>query len=92
MVGSRRGLEAELLAGTGLPVTLLPGPGLLPLVSAPRRWWPTWGRLAGLAAAFVAALVVVVRRRPAVVVAMGGYACVPTRPWPPWSSGSRWCS
>ncbi len=28
--------------------------------------------------AFVAALVVVLRRRPSVVVAMGGYACVPT--------------
>jgi UDP-N-acetylglucosamine:LPS N-acetylglucosamine transferase len=36
------------------------------------------GAVAGLAVAFAAAVVIVLRRRPSVVVAMGGYACVPT--------------
>jgi len=77
MVGSRRGLDAELLAGEGIPVTLLPGRGLA-------RRWDLRSSLAnlvavlGLAAAVLGALVVVARRRPAVVVAVGGYACVPT--------------
>jgi len=76
LVGSRRGLDAQLVRGTGIPTTLLPGRGfrrragagaLLENVSA----------LAQLAAAAVMALVVVLRRRPSVVVAMGGYASVP---------------
>jgi len=77
LVGARRGLDAELLSGEGVPATLLPGRGitrrfgLRPLVA-------NLGAVAGLAAAFAAAVVIVARRRPSVVVAMGGYACVPT--------------
>ena len=64
LVGSRRGLDAQLLAGEGLPVTAAPGPGHRPASRRPLAAWPTWGRLAGLVAAFVAA-VVVVRPSPA---------------------------
>ncbi len=77
LVGARRGLDAELLAGQGVPVTLLPGRGIVRRVDG-RSVLANVGALVGLAAAVVGALVVVVRRRPAVVVAMGGYACVPT--------------
>jgi UDP-N-acetylglucosamine:LPS N-acetylglucosamine transferase len=77
LVGASRGLDAQLLAGEGIPVTLLPGRGIDRRVSA-RSVVANAGAVAGLVAAFVAALVVVIRRRPAVVVAMGGFACVPT--------------
>ena len=76
LVGARRGLDAELLSGTGLPVTLLPGRGirrrrdLSSLVS-------NVAALASLAAAAVLAVGLVASRRPAVVVSMGGYASVP---------------
>ncbi len=76
IVGSRRGLENELLTGTGLAVTKLPGRGfsrsfgLRPLVA-------NVGAAASLLGAVVLALILVRRRRPAVVVAMGGYGCVP---------------
>jgi undecaprenyldiphospho-muramoylpentapeptide beta-N-acetylglucosaminyltransferase len=77
LVGSRRGLDAELLEGMGVPATLLPGRGL-----ARRRDLRALAANAGAAAEIVAAVVmamaVVARRRPSVVVAMGGYACVPT--------------
>jgi len=77
LVGARRGLDAELLAGEGMPVTLLPGRGIRRRLD-PRSLVANLGAVAGLVAAFVAAVVLVVRRRPSVVVAMGGYACVPT--------------
>jgi UDP-N-acetylglucosamine:LPS N-acetylglucosamine transferase len=77
LVGARRGLDAQLLAGEGVPVTLLPGRGIARRLDA-RSVLANAGAVAGLVAAFVAALVVVLRRRPSVVVAMGGYACVPT--------------
>ncbi len=77
LVGARRGLDAELLAGEGVPATLLPGRGIARRLDA-RSLLGNLGAVAGLAAAFVAALVIVIRRRPSVVVAMGGYACVPT--------------
>ncbi len=77
LVGARRGLDAELLAGEGLPVTLLPGRGFARRLDA-RSTAANVGAVLGLVAALVGALVVVVRRRPSVVVAMGGYACVPT--------------
>jgi len=76
LVGARRGLDAELLAGEGLPVTLLPGRGIARRADA-RSLVANIGAVAGLAVAFVEAVVVVVRRRPSVVVAMGGYASVP---------------
>ncbi len=76
LVGSRRGLEGDLLTGTGLPVTRLPGRGFSRAMS-PRKAAANLGALASLAWAFVLALVLVARTRPAVVVAMGGYGCVP---------------
>jgi UDP-N-acetylglucosamine--N-acetylmuramyl-(pentapeptide) pyrophosphoryl-undecaprenol N-acetylglucosamine transferase len=77
LVGARRGLDAQLLAGEGVPVTLLPGRGITRRFDR-RSLVANIGAVAGLLAAFGAALVLVARRRPSVVVAMGGYACVPT--------------
>ncbi len=77
LVGARRGLDAQLLADEGVPVTLLPGRGIARHLDV-RSIVANVGAVAGLVAAFVAAVVVVARRRPSVVVAMGGYACVPT--------------
>ncbi|MHB8439087.1 MAG: UDP-N-acetylglucosamine--N-acetylmuramyl-(pentapeptide) pyrophosphoryl-undecaprenol N-acetylglucosamine transferase [Acidimicrobiales bacterium] len=76
IVGSRRGIDAQVLSECGLPVTLLTGRGLR------RRLHPAdlarnVVALSGLAWAAAVALVLVARRRPAVVVAMGGYASVP---------------
>jgi UDP-N-acetylglucosamine:LPS N-acetylglucosamine transferase len=76
VVGSRRGLEGDLLTGTGLPVTRLPGRGFS-RAFGPRHAAANVGALAALVWAFVLALGLVVRSRPAVVVAMGGYGCVP---------------
>jgi UDP-N-acetylglucosamine:LPS N-acetylglucosamine transferase len=76
VVGSRRGLEGDLLTGTGLPVTTLPGRGFSRRVSA-RSAAANVGAAGALVWAFVLALALVARRRPAVVVAMGGYGCVP---------------
>jgi UDP-N-acetylglucosamine--N-acetylmuramyl-(pentapeptide) pyrophosphoryl-undecaprenol N-acetylglucosamine transferase len=77
LVGARRGLDAQLLAGEAMPVTLLPGRGIARRIDA-GSMLANVGAVAGLVVAFVAAMVVVLRRRPSVVVAMGGYACVPT--------------
>jgi UDP-N-acetylglucosamine--N-acetylmuramyl-(pentapeptide) pyrophosphoryl-undecaprenol N-acetylglucosamine transferase len=77
MVGARRGLDAELLAGQGIPVTLLPGRGITRRLDA-RSVLSNLGAVLSLGAAFVGALALVLRYRPAVVVAMGGYASVPT--------------
>ncbi len=76
IVGSRRGLEGDLLAGSGLPVTRLPGRGFARSFG-PRQLLANAGAAAALVAAWVMALTLVGRRRPAVVVAMGGYGCVP---------------
>jgi UDP-N-acetylglucosamine--N-acetylmuramyl-(pentapeptide) pyrophosphoryl-undecaprenol N-acetylglucosamine transferase len=77
LVGARRGLDATLLAGEGLPGILLPGRGIVRRLGA-RALVSNLAAMGSLVAAFFAALVIVARRRPAVVVAMGGYACVPT--------------
>jgi UDP-N-acetylglucosamine--N-acetylmuramyl-(pentapeptide) pyrophosphoryl-undecaprenol N-acetylglucosamine transferase len=77
LVGARRGLDAELLAGAGVPATLLPGRGFARRLDA-RSVVANTEALVGLVVAFAGALVLVIRRRPSVVVAMGGYACVPT--------------
>ncbi len=62
---------------TGLPVTTLPGRGFARSFG-PRPLLANVGAVATLAWACLMALALVGRRRPAVVVAMGGYACVPT--------------
>ena len=76
LVGSRRGLDADLVADAGLPVTLLPGRGIARRVD-PRSLAANVAAVAALVWAAALALGVVARRRPAVVVAMGGYASVP---------------
>jgi len=75
IVGSRRGLEGDLLADTGLAVTRLPGRGFSRSFG-PRQVMANVGAAAALAWALVMAVVLVRGRKPAVVVAMGGYGCV----------------
>jgi undecaprenyldiphospho-muramoylpentapeptide beta-N-acetylglucosaminyltransferase len=77
LVGSSRGQEATRAAGEGFPLTLLPGRGIV------RRWRPVdlianAGAVAGLLFAVLWELAMAVRRRPKVVVSVGGYASVPT--------------
>ncbi len=76
LVGSRRGQEAILLAGQGFPFTLLPGRGIVRrldvassranLAAAGALAWATLREVLDLA-----------RRRPRVVVSVGGYASFP---------------
>lgn len=76
LIGSTRGQEATLVGGAGFGLTLLggrgivrrlrPGPQLRNLVSS-----------GGLAWATLRAFVILARRRPRVVVSVGGYASVP---------------
>lgn len=71
-VGSERGSEAHLVPAAGFAVTLLPGRGIqrrLTLANVGAVW--------GLLRALVRAFLLMARHRPAVVVAMGGYASVP---------------
>lgn len=72
LVGSRRGIEVDLVPPSGFGLTLLPGRGIQ------RRLTPAnLVAASGLAMAFLQALVLLVRRRPAVVLSLGGYASVP---------------
>jgi undecaprenyldiphospho-muramoylpentapeptide beta-N-acetylglucosaminyltransferase len=71
-VGSERGIEARLVPEAGFGLTLLPGRGIqrrLTVANVAALW--------GLARAVAAAFRLVARRKPRVVVAMGGYASVP---------------
>lgn len=70
-VASSRGAEHKLAGEAGFGLTALPGRGIQ------RRLTPAnLGAVAGLARALVRALRLVRRRRPAVVVGLGGYASV----------------
>ena len=72
LVGSRRGIEVDLVPLSGFGLTVLPGRGIK------RRLTPAnLVAASGLALAFLQALVLVARRRPAVVLSLGGYASVP---------------
>lgn len=71
-VGSRRGIDRTLVPAAGFPLTLLPGRGL-----ARKFTLDNVGALAGFAAGLVLAIVLLARKRPAVVVSMGGYAAAP---------------
>lgn len=71
-VGSSRGIESTLVPEAGFGLTLLPGRGI-----ARRLTLDNVGAVAGLLAAVVRAFREVRRRRPAVVVSVGGYASVP---------------
>ena len=75
-VGSARGQEARLVPEAGFSVTLLPGRGIARRLSR-RAVVDNLGAVAGLARAVVRATAVVARRRPAVVLSVGGYASVP---------------
>ena len=72
LVGSRRGVESDLVLSTEFDLTLLPGRGF-------RRGFTPINLLSlvGLVAAFVRAVVLLLRDRPRVVLATGGYACLP---------------
>jgi UDP-N-acetylglucosamine--N-acetylmuramyl-(pentapeptide) pyrophosphoryl-undecaprenol N-acetylglucosamine transferase len=77
LVGARRGLDRELVGASGLPLTLLPGRGMTRSMGS-KGLVLNLRAIAGLALALILAGWLVVRRRPEVVVAIGGYACVPT--------------
>lgn len=71
-VGSERGIDATLVPPAGFGLTVLPGRGIQ------RRLTPAnLGAAWGLVRAFAIALRLVARHRPAVVVALGGYASLP---------------
>lgn len=72
LVGSRRGIESELVGNSGFRLTLLPGRGLR------RSFTPAnLVSIVGLVLAWLRSLYLLRRFAPRVVVAMGGYACVP---------------
>ena len=71
-VGSRRGIEGRLVPQAGFSITVLPGRGL-----ARRLTVDNLGALGGLLVAIGRATALVARRRPSVVLAVGGYASVP---------------
>lgn len=71
-VGSRRGIEARLVPAAGFSVTLLPGRGI-----QRRLALENVGAVVGLVRALFSALWLVARRRPHVVVSVGGYASAP---------------
>jgi UDP-N-acetylglucosamine:LPS N-acetylglucosamine transferase len=71
-VGSRRGMEARLVPEAGFEVTLLPGRGI-----QRRLTLENLGAAAGLLVACWSAFGILLRRRPRVVVTVGGYAGLP---------------
>lgn len=68
-VGARRGVEKDILPGTGFPHLLL---DLHPLYRS--RVWNNWRTVAGLVTAWRAIGRLVREERPALVVGTGGYA------------------
>jgi UDP-N-acetylglucosamine--N-acetylmuramyl-(pentapeptide) pyrophosphoryl-undecaprenol N-acetylglucosamine transferase len=73
IVGSRRGEEAERLSDLGVELVLLPGRGLRRDAS-PSALLANLAALAGLAVALVRGITLAARRRPRVVVSVGGFA------------------
>jgi len=71
-VGSRRGIEARLVPAAGFELTLLPGRGIERRLSRANL-----EAVPGLAVAVGRSLGLVARRRPAVVLSVGGYAGLP---------------
>ncbi len=76
LVGSRRGQEALLLADQGFPFTLLSGRGIVRRLDA-AALRANVGAVAGLVSATFREVVDLARRRPRVVVSVGGYASFP---------------
>jgi undecaprenyldiphospho-muramoylpentapeptide beta-N-acetylglucosaminyltransferase len=70
-VGSERGSEVRLVPEAGFSLTALPGRGI-----QRRLTFENVGAVVGLVRAFAEALGLVRRRRPSVVLALGGYASV----------------
>jgi undecaprenyldiphospho-muramoylpentapeptide beta-N-acetylglucosaminyltransferase len=70
-VGARRGIEAELVPAAGFGITLLPGRGVQRALTLDNV-----GAVLGLLRAAWQAVGLVRRRRPAVVLALGGFASV----------------
>ena len=68
-IGSTRGMEARMVPAAGFDVTLLPGRGIVRRLSRDNI-----GAVVGLIRAFARAVVLMGRLRPAVTVAVGGYA------------------
>ncbi len=71
-VGGRRGIEASAVPAAGFVLHQLPGRGI-----QRRLTLENLGAVLGIAAACAAALVMALRRRPRVVVTVGGYAGFP---------------
>ncbi|MEC9000510.1 MAG: undecaprenyldiphospho-muramoylpentapeptide beta-N-acetylglucosaminyltransferase [Actinomycetota bacterium] len=72
MVGSARGIEAELVPPTGFDLVLLPGRGIQRRLT-PANVVATADLLLAVARAFL----LLTRNRPDAVIALGGYASVP---------------
>jgi undecaprenyldiphospho-muramoylpentapeptide beta-N-acetylglucosaminyltransferase len=70
-VGATRGIEAELVPEAGFTITLLPGRGV-----QRRLTWDNVAAVLGLVSAMFSAIGLVRRRRPAVVLTLGGFASV----------------
>ncbi|MGI8492864.1 MAG: undecaprenyldiphospho-muramoylpentapeptide beta-N-acetylglucosaminyltransferase [Acidimicrobiales bacterium] len=71
-VGSKRGMEATIVPEAGFSITLLPGRGV-----ARRLSLASVSAVIGLMAATAGAVVLLGRRRPSVVLSVGGYASLP---------------
>lgn len=69
-VGARRGMEAELVPAAGFGITLLPGRG----INERKLTVANVAAAGALAGAGAAGMAVVARRRPAIVLCVGGYA------------------
>ena len=76
LYGSHRGQEATTWPTLEFPYTLLHGRGLRRSMR-PSAWWANAGAVAGLAWACLRAAGSFLRRRPRVVVVVGGYASFP---------------
>ncbi|WP_419917569.1 undecaprenyldiphospho-muramoylpentapeptide beta-N-acetylglucosaminyltransferase [Candidatus Poriferisocius sp.] len=74
-VGSVRGVERDLVPAAGFELTMLPGRGIERRLS--RLSWQNLSALWGLVRAGVRAGYLLGRLRPAVVLALGGYASLP---------------
>lgn len=75
-VGARRGVEAHVLPGHGVPHTLLP---LQPIQRD--RVWRNWRLLPGMAGTMIGLRRLFRTLRPALVVGTGGYASGPACMW-----------
>ena len=75
-VGSERGQERELLAESGIALTLLPGRGIRRSLT-PAAIWANLGAVLGIGRAALTAVRLLRRLHPAAVVSVGGYAAAP---------------